>query len=205
MTSLRSFKLGVVFAIVAFSVSACGGSVTPPPNFFVLSTPDGLVAEKPTKKRSTDISLGVGPIVLPPHLDRPQIVTKSTRHKIDLDEFNQWAEPLKDNFTRVLAENLSILLGTDRVAIYPWRSSIPIGYQVSAEVVRFDGQLGGNSTLIVRWNVFGKGGREILFTRRSVFTKRSNGTSFEGMVSAMSDTIAAFSREIAAATGALAP
>jgi uncharacterized protein len=205
MTSIRLLRLGGIFAIASFIVSACGGSVTPPPNFFVLSTPEGLAAEKPTKKRSAEISLGVGPIVLPPHLDRPQIVTKSTRHKLDLDEFNQWAEPLKDNFTRVLAENLSILLGTDRVAVYPWRSSIPVGYQVSAEVVRFDGQLGGNSTLVVRWNVFGKGGREILFTRRSVFTKRSNGTSFEGMVSAMSDTIAAFSREIAAATGALAP
>jgi uncharacterized lipoprotein YmbA len=205
MIAKRRFRIRFIFLVAALLVSACGGSVTPPPNFFVLSTPDGLEAEKPAKRGSADLSLGIGPIVLPPHLDRPQIVTKSTRHKLDLDEFNQWAEPLKDNFTRVLAENLSILLGTDRISIYPWRSSIPIGYQVTAEVVRFDGRLGGDSTLIVRWNVFGKGGREILFSRRSVYTVRSNGKSFEAMVSALSDTIAAFSREIAAATGALAP
>jgi uncharacterized lipoprotein YmbA len=205
MIAKRRFRIRFIFLVASLLVSACGGSVTPPPNFFVLSTPDGLEAEKPAKRGSADLSLGIGPIVLPPHLDRPQIVTKSTRHKLDLDEFNQWAEPLKDNFTRVLAENLSILLGTDRISIYPWRSSIPIGYQVTAEVVRFDGRLGGDSTLIVRWNVFGKGGREILFSRRSVYTVRSNGKSFEAMVSALSDTIAAFSREIAAATGALAP
>ncbi|MGY9015806.1 MAG: PqiC family protein [Rhodospirillales bacterium] len=197
MTSIRYYQIRFLFAVTALMVSACGGTATPPPNFFVLSTPDGLEAERPAKQGSADLSLGIGPIVLPPHLDRPQIVTKSTRHKLDLDEFNQWAEPLKDNFTRVLAENLSILLGTDRIAIYPWRSSVPVGYQVSVEVVRFDGQLGGDSTLIVRWNIFGNGGRKILFTRRSVYTARSNGKSFEAMVSAMSDTVAAFSREIA--------
>lgn len=204
MTSGRWFRRGFVFAITGLMISACGGQATPPPNFYVLSTPDGLEAEKPEKRGSPDLSLGIGPIVLPPHLDRPQIVTKSTRHKIDLDEFNQWAEPLKDNFTRVLAENLSILLGTDRIAIYPWRTSIPVFYQVSAEVVRFDGRLGGDSTLIVRWNVFGKGGRKILFTRRSVYTVRANGRSFEAMVSAMSDAIADFSREVATATSSLA-
>ncbi|MBT5559963.1 MAG: membrane integrity-associated transporter subunit PqiC [Proteobacteria bacterium] len=205
MTLIRHLQIWFSLAVAVLMVSACGGTATPPPNFFVLSTPDGLEAERPAKRGSADLSLGIGPIILPPHLDRPQIVTKSTRHKLDLDEFNQWAEPLKDNFTRILAENLSILLGTDRIAIYPWRSSVPVGYQVAAEVVRFDGQLGGNSTLIVRWNVFGKGGREILFSRRSVYTVRSSGNSFEAMVSAMSDSVAAFSREIAAATGALEP
>jgi hypothetical protein len=37
-----------------------------------------------------------------------------------LGEFDQWAAPLQDTFVRVLAENLSLLLGTDRVLLHPW-------------------------------------------------------------------------------------
>jgi hypothetical protein len=34
-------------------------------------------------------------------------------------EFEQWATPLKDTVARGLAENLSLLIPTDRVVLHP--------------------------------------------------------------------------------------
>ncbi|UCC31474.1 MAG: membrane integrity-associated transporter subunit PqiC [Phycisphaerales bacterium] len=41
-------------------------------------------------------------------------------HRLTLAEFDRWAEPLAFGFSRVLAENLSALLLTDRVLLFPW-------------------------------------------------------------------------------------
>jgi len=49
---------------------------------------------------------GVGPVTLPPYLDRSQIVMSDRANELNLAEFDQWAESLQTNFTRVLGENL---------------------------------------------------------------------------------------------------
>jgi hypothetical protein len=67
-------------------------------------------------------------------------VTGDTHNELQSDTFSQWAEPLETNFARVLAENLSVLLTTERVAVYPWQ-----GPERHATVSR----LGGGSTR--RW------------------------------------------------------
>jgi uncharacterized lipoprotein YmbA len=92
-------------------------------------------------------AIGVGPVVLPRYLDRPQIVTHASSYEVSVAEFERCAEPLEVNFTRVFAENLASLIPTDRLAMFRWPRSIPIDYQVPLEVVDF---LGGESTLIAR-------------------------------------------------------
>src|SRR5262245_23853131 len=57
----------------------------------------------------------------------------------------QWAEPLPDNFSRVLAEDLSLLLATDHVAVFPRKGPVPMYYQMSVEVTRFLGAPGERS------------------------------------------------------------
>ncbi len=194
VTTLSLFVCTVV-------VTACAGA-TEPSRFYTLSTPPELEQERPKTNKQREISIGVGPVELPPYLDRPQIVTQSTRHKLDLAEFDQWAEPLRDNFTRVLAENLSVLMATDQIAIFPWRRPVSIDYQIAVKVIRFD-TASGATVLVARWNLFGKDGRELLYTGRSSFRQPVNGASFEATVAAMSETLADFSREVATATLAL--
>ena len=84
------------------------------------------------------VALGIGPVALPDYLDRPEIVTRSSGNELSLADFDQWAGRLEDNFTRVLAENLSSILETDRVSLYPWKSSTPVDFQVTVEVSRFE-------------------------------------------------------------------
>ena len=84
------------------------------------------------------VSLGVGPIEFPKYLDRPQIVTRESHSRLDFGEFDRWAEPLDENFARVLSENLAELLSTDDVVEFPWTRSTRIDYQIIVTVNRFD-------------------------------------------------------------------
>lgn len=191
-----------ILGAAVIALGGCGGT-SEPTRFYVLSTPPNLAAEKPSPDRVRKVSLGVGPVSLPLHLNRPQIVTHDTRHKLDLAEFDRWAEPLKDNFTRVLAENLSILMSTDQVAVFPWKRSIPIDYQVTVEVNSFIVVGDGNSVLAARWMIFGKAGRTLLFTRKTEYRANNDGENFEALVEGLSRTLADLSREIATALLAL--
>jgi len=150
-----------------------------------------------------DPAIGIGPIQFPKYLDRPQIVTRSSRNQIDIGDFDQWAEPLKNNFINVIAVNLSILIPTERIVVYPWSRSTPIGYQVLIEVTRFEGKLGGDSMLTARWSILGKDKKRVLSRRTSNFSETSNGSGFKGTVSSLNRTLEELSREIAAALKAV--
>ena len=76
----------------------------------------------------------MGPVLLPAHLDRPQIVTRASENRLVLAEFHKWGEPLNTNFARVLAEDLAVLLATERVAVFPWRRAVPVDYQLEVRV-----------------------------------------------------------------------
>jgi uncharacterized lipoprotein YmbA len=150
-----------------------------------------------------DPAIGIGPVQFPKYLDRPQIVTRSSRNQIDIGDFDQWAEPLKNNFTNVIAENLSILIPRERIVVFPWSRSTPIGHQVLIDVTRFEGELGGDSLLTARWRILGKDRKRVLSRRTSNFSETSNGSGFKGTVSALNRTLEELSREIAAALTAV--
>ena len=82
------------------------------------------------------LGLGIGPIKFPGYLDRPQLVTRVSQNRFAVAENDRWAEPLEENFSRVLSQNLSILLQTDRIVAYPWVRSQQPTYQVQVEVLR---------------------------------------------------------------------
>ena len=76
------------------------------------------------------MSIGVGPVHLPRYLDRPQIITRTKGTDLKLAEFHHWAEPLADTFMRVVSENLSTLVPTDRVYLHPWGVGVDLDYKV---------------------------------------------------------------------------
>lgn len=188
--------LGFVARLAGLALLLGACAQTEPSRFYTL-TP---MAEAETGNSSGGrLSIGVGPVDLPEHLNRPQIVTRSSANQFDLAEFDLWAEPLDETFARVLGENLSSLLGTDRVSVFPWSGATPIDYQVTVKVIRFDRDSAGVSWLITRWSVLRDDGAELLTTRKSTFQERVRPLDYPTTVAAMGNTLTAFSREIAAA------
>ena len=154
--------------------------------------------------RADTVSIGVGPVIMPGYLDRTQIVTRSGPDRVKLATFHRWAEPLEIGIARILADELSARVPTDRVVMFPWHGSVArvIQYQVIVAVERFDGELDDNVTLAVRWRILGRNGDEVAFSRSTIMETVA-GSGYDAMVAAMSRTVVALSREIAAEIRAL--
>ena len=192
----------IVVAAIAVGLGGCVGT-SPPANFYVLSSITESGAAPAAVGNESRIAIGVGPVNLPDYLDRSQIVTRSSPNELKVAAFDRWAESLKSSFPRVLTENLSALLNTNQVAVFPWRKAIPVEYQVIVDVVQFDAEFGGNAVLIARWSIIGDGGDNTLVIKRSTITASANTDDYAELVSAQSQILAEFSREIAEAIKAI--
>ena len=181
--------------------SGCGH--TPPSSFYLLQSMPGIEKVKHAATTGQNFAICVGPVMLPKYLDRPHIVTTTKTSELKLAEFDRWAEPLRDNFSRVLTENLSKALGTDRVTVFPSGKAASFDYQVLVTVVRFDGELGGNAFLSARWSIYGEGGKRELLTQKTDISESTGGQGFDALVSAESRAVVELSKEIAGAIKAL--
>jgi uncharacterized lipoprotein YmbA len=193
------FSRPTTLTIVALLMHLAGCASSAPTRFYVLSPLASTQAESQALKDEGCVSIGIGPVELPAYLDRPQIVTRVSENELNLAEFNTWAEPLKDNFSRVLVENLSTLLCADAISIFPWKGPIPMDYQVEVAVIRMDGNIGGNALLVARWAIFRENNRKMLLTRQSSYSEPLRSQSYKALVSAQSRAIGDLSREIAQA------
>ena len=185
----------VVFISLWIILGGCGGS--PASRFYVLSP---MPASEDSVQVKTDkgcYAIGIGPVTLPNYTDRPEIVTRISPNKLDLGEFDRWAEPLVDGFPRILMENLSSLLCADPITLYPLRGPTPIDYRVEVEVIRLDGTLGGSASLIAYWMIIDEKESRILRRRKSNLSSPATADGYEALVAAQSQNIAALSQEIA--------
>ena len=172
-------------------------STTQPSKFYVLSVLTQPKATTQVTTSNADMLIGIGPVTLPAYLNRSQIVTRTSENELKLAEFHLWAEPLKENIARVLMESLSNLLNTNRIVIYPWRTSISVAYQITLDVVRFDVGSDGNAVMNVYWTVYDKDGKEELLKKKSIFRESSGSKDYHSIVAAQNRTLMEFSREIA--------
>src|SRR5208283_1800962 len=188
-----------VTLLLASLIAAGCSPLAPLPNhtrFFMLSPLARDSSAQSAKPLDQQLSIGVGPIGFPDYLKRYEVVTRTADTRIDVSEENRWAGPLDKNFTRVLSENLSTLLNTQRVQFYPWNRITPVDYQVVINVEQFDSD-SKQATLIARWSIRdGHDGKELYATETTSNAPVAGGA--EGPSAALSATVANLSREIAA-------
>lgn len=191
--------------IIICIVNLWGCANTQPTHFYLLDSADISSSLGTLERKSSGVSLGLGPINVPKYLDRPQIVTRIGPHEIDLAEFHKWAAPLKENVRHVLEENLSVLLATDGIVPYPWKRSNRVNYQLSLDIIRFDGMKNQEAVLKVRWKLVGNDGKSVLVKKTSQFSEVIQGPDYEDLVEAMSRMLTTFSQEIADALNVGSP
>jgi uncharacterized lipoprotein YmbA len=190
-----------LFGILLMLLSGCAS--TEPSRFYTLTPMPGSEAEVLSETVAQNLSVGVGPISIPDYLDRQQIVTTSNQNEIKMSEFDRWAGSLEDSLARVLSENLSVLLSTDSVFLFPWRGAISVDYQIGVEVIQFDGELGGNALLIARWGIFSPKEKKMLLIKKSSFTESAGAKGYEALVAAQSRALGRLSSDMAAAVKSL--
>lgn len=198
----NKLKLACAFQVVLVLVlGGClgGGSQTPATRFFVLNS---LYTTENETKPVTDLKnavIVIGPIKLTQVLDRPQIIIRQSDNEIRVLDLDRWAEPLHENLTRVLIDNLAALLSTQSVIRFPPAGSLTFAYQVLMEVSRFDGKPGDEVVLQARWAILGDNGDTVLLKQQAVLNEPTGGDTIADMVSAQSRLVAKISRDIAEA------
>jgi len=144
---------------------------------------------------STNISVSVGPISIPDDVDRPQIVVRTGPNQVLLAEFDRWASPLKSNIARVIAENLSAMLGTAQVSVFPQSFAAEAAYRVGIDVIRFESELGKGVVLDVLWTVSSRKSGQTQ-SRRAAMTEKVQGQGYAEVVAAHSRALGRLSSEI---------
>jgi uncharacterized lipoprotein YmbA len=196
MCHLHIVKRLAVTTLVA-SLLGLGACASTPSRFYILNTLPAPET-RPVAAAERGPVVGVGPVTLPKYLDRPEIVTRASRNQLILGEFDRWAEPLQDNFSSVLAENLALLLPTHQILLNPWPRSASPDYQVRVDVLHFDGWLGGESSLTLRWSILNSAELDLI-SRKTYLTAPAGGRDYESMVRAMNQMLETLSRDIAVA------
>ena len=140
-------KLGLVAGLLL--ISSCSFfSKTPGRSYYVLSA----AGSAPTQ---SGIGIGVGPVDLAPFLtERPNLLFQSTPNRLEFSENHLWTGDLENDFSRVLATNLGSRLGMGNVKIYPWQKESELNYQVTVDVVRFQGTPDGETVLEANWRAY---------------------------------------------------
>lgn len=142
--------------------------------------------------------IGLGPFTFPEYLNRPQIVTRTPGAELKLAEFDRWAEPIEDAFLRTVVTNVDAQLDSVIVVRFPYGSMVQVDYRLVGRVMRFDVDQTGTAVLNVQWGAATSQGEPILDPRRSTFTARAaNRDSYDSIVTALNETVEAFSRDVA--------
>ena len=193
----------VVLAALAATALGPAGCVslkrTPEARFFVLRS----VIEPPEARPSTAGLVGLLPVRLPGHLERPQLVTWAGPGELRIDEYLRWAEPIGTGVTRTLAENLDALLPAHPVIRSPWASAAPLFCRVRVDLRVFGPQESGEIRLEGRWMLLpARDQRPLAYRstslRREPLRTGPAGASTSAEVEAMSALLADLAKEIAA-------
>jgi uncharacterized protein len=196
----------ITIGLLGLYLASCGTfSPRPDPSrFFTLSAL--RQAEEASLKNSTKpdkMFLGIGPIKFPGYLDRQEIVVRSAQNRFEVSEHDRWAEPLQENFARILSQNLAVLLNTDLITAYPWPPGNRPRYQVEIEVLRFETDNERNAQLFARWTVLDGGDKKIAVVKESRALRNAKEKSTDGSVAALSEAVGDLSREIAETVSAI--
>ena len=185
----------ILFLAMLLQVGCAGRSRTS--SFYVLSpvADTGLAMKNDTG--GSDISIGISAVTLPKYLRKPQIVTRTGSNELQLAEYDRWAGKIEEDIGRVIAENLGHMLATDKALSSPAMAAIAPDYIVKMDISRFDGRLGGDIELIVRWAIFDGQENIVHGIEATHIIETARGNGYADLVAAQSRALAAFSRRLA--------
>jgi uncharacterized lipoprotein YmbA len=195
-----SIRAAVILTALLTVLTGCMNLVTgksPATRYFLLEPETRAMPVPDRQVEHSGAVIGIGPVVVPPYLDRPQMVTRVSAQELAADDFNQWAEPLKANIARVMGEDLMALIGGARIRLYPWPGSTDIGYRITMNVFRFDADASGNVVLMASWRILGNDPGHPVIERRTTIETKSDGNGIDDRVEAMSRALAGLAREVA--------
>jgi uncharacterized lipoprotein YmbA len=178
---------------------ACGTS--PPQRYYTLqpvALPAGTATTGPAS--ANQIAVRIQPVVIPPELDRVELVSRGGPYRVHIADSDRWAAPLDDQIRRTLSEDLAARLPANLVADPNEPGTQEPRRLLSVALIEFyaDGECG--ATLRADWTLRGptgasQHGSEQLNTHEAVSCMAGTPAA---MAAAMSAALGVFSERLAA-------
>lgn len=191
MQSTRNLQSYLLLLVMSLLLAGCGKTVQP--KYYLLTPTTGDVVTSDLQQ----LSIFLGPVSLPKYLDRSQIVTRHGELQLDLADSHRWAEPLQDNFSAVLAEDLRQRVHLARVIVFPARQEKDLDYRVTVNVIRFDTDDRGDAILSADWSIQDEKSKLIITSKRGSYRYViSPASGYTEIVNALSNTIGQLGEDI---------
>lgn len=178
---------------VAVGLAGCVAS-GPMTRHYQLEPVASRVAREPGAR---PITIVVREVRLPIYLDRPEIVTRDSGHRIRLAESDHWGGDLREDLTRVLVQNMGRLLEGDRVFAAPIGVTVQPDYRLEVEILGFERDAGGQVRLDARWWLARGSDMSLIATEQAALSAATATDSYPDLVASMNTIVADLSRLIA--------
>ena len=183
---------GIIACVFLFGfLTACGSS--PSARLYILEP----VAAGAADNSDESLTVMINQVTLAQYLARKEILSRQQHYVVDAAEFDRWAEPLEDNITSVLAENVSNLVASDGVIAYPWHVKGSADFSVSVQILAFGPGPGGIVELSALWRISNSEGDTVAL-EKSAYSVVPASNEVTATVAAMSQTLGELSGDIAA-------
>jgi uncharacterized lipoprotein YmbA len=145
---------------------------------------------------SRPISVGIGPIRFPGYLDRQEIMIRVEPNRFKILENERWAEPLDENFTRVLMQTCRYHFERTRSLSIHGLAIEKSSYRVDVEVLRFESNSASQAQLTARWTITDVNNNEKAVADELRVVRQAKDDSVGAAIAALSETVADVSSEI---------
>ncbi len=179
-----------IFLTISLSLFLVACSSTSSTQFYLLKAinPENIEINRPQLKNLTIL---LKPIKFPEYLDRPQMVTRDSTYKLKLSENHRWAEPLSNEFSRVLIKNLSNRITPNHILEYSELNGLQPDIHLSITVLRLDINEDNQAVLSVKWSYWTEN-KAAIKRFSNEYSVPIKDKTYESRVEAQSQAIALF-------------
>ena len=144
------------------------------------------------------VSVGLGPILLPDYLNRPELVERMGPNQLRAHDFDLWGERLDVSFRNVLADDLASLVPGLAVVPFPWKGASAVDYRVSVLVSRFEFDVPSNAVvLIAGWGLAGSAGPDRIAAKGRTIRVPVEGNDIAAITAGMSRAVGELAQAMA--------
>lgn len=156
----------------------CACSTTPQPVFYTLDNGAANVIQS-----GMTPSVVLTQTTLPELIDRPQLIVRTGKNQVRISEQHRWAEPLRREIPRILANDLGKLLRSSRVVAIPIDAQrFDADFRVSLDVQRLEVTEKKGADIDLLWRIEDRQGKTI--TGRSALSEAADGDDYVALVAA---------------------
>lgn len=183
-----------LISVLLLSLAACVGGTTPSSQFYMLE-PITSIEHKDSAEAIKKPVIILSSVRIPHYVDRPQIVTANGKNAYQLSELNRWAEALDHNISRVLAQNLTILVPAEVGFSNASTTAERANFRVSVNILEFHADPQGQAYLTAQWQI--TRGDRVSVNRQVSYRAPASTSDFRVIVEALNDCLNRLSRDLA--------